>query len=617
MSSGIPGALLDALKRDTQPAGGSAGRGRDGPAAHSRRQRVGFDPEISEALGLGNPTANPTANPNANPDGASNANTSNNANTGQGDNYTTAAASTAPTAVKSIVAARQGTGDGSPEFQANLIKDRFERLSRSGREAKDGKEAGLKEKAGKRNGAANFGTARESSLNTGFQADELRAVAGGLLSDAEAREITEQMSANIGTGGNHAAARKEVLLLRNAMDAMLNRLGVSPAADYPGEVHTLLAVIAEEQRVYDMVFRELIRQVTVHMHERGQILADVRERYARMFAKVPRQVRSLHTELLAQRKLNRHLSEELLRVKDSLSLLLRELDIVKRHDAEVTRQAQDAQQRLIATLTQGDAADDVLEEYHRLYRLQRDRLAEQAQAHEAQRRMWRDAATNLALRIGREHNLNEVAELHRWEQTRLRAANHVIVALAQRNEAELQELERRVATWRARLLRVSHAVSDDDQASVAALMQLQRELKALVSALTSSSNNSDADYVTDFPALADFQSADVQRVSEALHAWTQRITSITLRFTSDRDMGYRDELRQVRLATDTWTEAAGRLFARLEKSSTFREYEASKGAVPQLTAEIDRWLKRLDLRIAGEDGIASLVISLQNIIEDK
>lgn len=71
------------------------------------------------------------------------------------------------------------------------------------------------------------------------------------------------------------------------------------------------------------------------MFERGDILNEVRKRYSRMFIKIPRHIKGLHTELVAQRKLNRRLSEELIRSRETINDLLKELEFVRQHDYDV------------------------------------------------------------------------------------------------------------------------------------------------------------------------------------------------------------------------------------------------------------------------------------------
>ena len=56
-------------------------------------------------------------------------------------------------------------------------------------------------------------------------------------------------------------------------------------------MHRLLDLIGKEQTIYNVIFHELIRQVSVHCVERGELLAELRKRYANLLDRVPRQVK--------------------------------------------------------------------------------------------------------------------------------------------------------------------------------------------------------------------------------------------------------------------------------------------------------------------------------------
>lgn len=56
-------------------------------------------------------------------------------------------------------------------------------------------------------------------------------------------------------------------------------------------MHNLLELIRLEQDIYNVCFHELIRQVSVHCVERGELLADLRQRYSSLLDRVPRQVK--------------------------------------------------------------------------------------------------------------------------------------------------------------------------------------------------------------------------------------------------------------------------------------------------------------------------------------
>ena len=69
----------------------------------------------------------------------------------------------------------------------------------------------------------------------------------------------------------------------------------------------------------------MFRQVTVECKERGQLLSKLRRRYADLIGRIPRQVNSLHAEVIAQRALDRKLTGELMQFKQSIHTLTQEL----------------------------------------------------------------------------------------------------------------------------------------------------------------------------------------------------------------------------------------------------------------------------------------------------
>ena len=62
-------------------------------------------------------------------------------------------------------------------------------------------------------------------------------------------------------------------------------------------------------------------QVSVECIERGELLAELRSCYSNLLNKVPRQIKSIHEEVLAQRALDRRLTEELMRFKSTIGIL--------------------------------------------------------------------------------------------------------------------------------------------------------------------------------------------------------------------------------------------------------------------------------------------------------
>lgn len=76
------------------------------------------------------------------------------------------------------------------------------------------------------------------------------------------------------------------------MDALLERITIEDN-DLRGQtqLHNLLELIKEEQNIYNIVFHEIIRQVSVECKERGELLSKLRERYSSLLSRVPRQIK--------------------------------------------------------------------------------------------------------------------------------------------------------------------------------------------------------------------------------------------------------------------------------------------------------------------------------------
>ena len=84
-------------------------------------------------------------------------------------------------------------------------------------------------------------------------------------------------------------------------------------------------------------------QVSIHCLEQGQLLAELREHYAALFSRVPRQIRDLHDELVAQRALDRRLATELSSFQSRVSTLTAELDHLKQHEVTASYNAKESQ----------------------------------------------------------------------------------------------------------------------------------------------------------------------------------------------------------------------------------------------------------------------------------
>uniref|UniRef100_A0AAV2KNA9 Axonemal dynein light chain domain-containing protein 1 n=1 Tax=Knipowitschia caucasica TaxID=637954 RepID=A0AAV2KNA9_KNICA len=198
------------------------------------------------------------------------------------------------------------------------------------------------------------------------------------------------------------SGRQEALQLMLVMDDMLEKAGVeqqSSELSQLSQIEGLLELVRTEQNIYNLVFHELIRQVSVGCAERGHLLAKLRQRYQSLLERIPRYLKSLHTEALAQRALDRQLTVQIHRIKTSIQQLSSELAKIKDHDAFVSQQAERAQHELDQALSQSQDNSEVVQRYHDLYELQRDRLNAELLHMSEERDFWRNFTQRLALKV--------------------------------------------------------------------------------------------------------------------------------------------------------------------------------------------------------------------------
>jgi hypothetical protein len=409
--------------------------------------------------------------------------------------------------------------------------------------------------------------------------------------------------------------RKEVAKLKLTLEELLKSLSIDQDQKYPTEMHIFMHIVKEEHKIYDSVFKELIRQVTVNMIERGNILAEIRDRYSRMFSKIPDHIQNLYTELVAHRKLNSRLSEELNRAKENMTELMGHLQFVREHDQLVGQQAYEAEEKLYAILNEAGSAEESMEEFHNLYKMQRNRLESQLKESEKEKRLWVVAATHLAVRIGKEYGYHDLEALEKCEEGRVRITNHMVTIIGDANHIELRALENKIDEWRLKILVISKSIVEEDSRNVEVLGKVKKMMQKILSNLKT--NEPQNDIELGHPLLSNFNIHDVASLVEYLEYWIDQVLGISTRFTSGKDRLVREEVVQCRKLTNNWIEAGYKLLRRNQDSTSGEEFLRMNEGLRNIFKEIFEWLYRLEIRATGEDGIASLVVLIQSQIEDR
>ena len=200
--------------------------------------------------------------------------------------------------------------------------------------------------------------------------------------------------------------REEVIRLRDVFRRLLQEAGMGETLSQvvlekrtDSEIERLVELVRAEQDVYNIVFHEIIRQVTLDCSERGEILSELRDFYARLLAGIPRIVMALHEENIVQRSLDRRLMEELLHFKIRLVQVVLGLDNVHHVYQQTKGRMCAAQEELKHALIEAQNTSRISDQLHGLYKMQKHRQEQEACSYARQREFWKSAACSLMSKV--------------------------------------------------------------------------------------------------------------------------------------------------------------------------------------------------------------------------
>ncbi|XP_078323462.1 axonemal dynein light chain domain-containing protein 1-like isoform X4 [Crassostrea virginica] len=427
------------------------------------------------------------------------------------------------------------------------------------------------------------------------------------------------------------ASRFEVVQLKKTMDQMLDKAGVydtDAEIKGPTQMHNLLELIKKEQNIYNTVFHEVIRQVSIECVERGELLANLRQKYSDLLNKVPQQIKSLHEEVMAQRALDRRLTEELMRFKGTIGILTSELSAVKEHDKKVTKEAQQAQEDLRTALSEAQKNASLLAEYHDLYELQRKRLETSVHLLTEERELWSNAAYSLALKVTEEANLTTAKKLHVSEKSWAKLATHFTILLSDKDTELLTNLQTHVEKWRD-LVEEFNII----------LKMREEEMKTNISSLKGSIQKwmhdirkicFDVDENASISTLRLLRSKSLEHTKEGhfqkspdestlrlfledMRNWEEVLGKEAEKFGGDTLLNGQEKLSIIRQQMDGWSDNALKVFSRHRKEGA--QSHPDQEGMMALNEEVEELLKQFNNRITGENGVAPHAIHLMHGLE--
>ncbi|XP_078297379.1 axonemal dynein light chain domain-containing protein 1 isoform X2 [Panthera onca] len=365
--------------------------------------------------------------------------------------------------------------------------------------------------------------------------------------------------------------RVEVVQLNDVMDAMLERAGVENQ-EYTGptKMHKLLHMLKKEQTIYNTVFHELIRQVSVDCADRGELLSKIRERYVQMLDQIARQMIDFYKDMVTQRIMDQRILEELYNFKNVTEELTRELCLVRAHDMKLTKEAEKVHRDLAQALLDAEKNAKIVEEYHDLYTLQRGRMECDIKQLMSERDVWSSATYELALK----------------------------------DTADLALLQKLTQKWRNLMNKFKNEVEQNEE-SVRERLQIVKD--GLTKWQQFFRNNSEKDIL----------SSDKENIFESVipdfKQWQKMLNEDKEKFTGDFLVSKYDSLKIIKHLQENWTDIGFGIFGR--HKSMEGELPPEQQHMKEIVKTIGRLYKEFEIRINGDNGISKILSSLISSLE--
>ncbi|KAG1945757.1 axonemal dynein light chain domain-containing protein 1 isoform X2 [Pimephales promelas] len=393
------------------------------------------------------------------------------------------------------------------------------------------------------------------------------------------------------------SGRLEVIQLMKVMDEMLEKAGVNQEFQELtdlSQIENLLELVGIEQNIYNIVFHELIRQVSVDCAERGQLLAKLRQRYVSLFDRIPRQVKGLHTETLAQKALDRRLTENIIHFKSSIAKLNMDLSSLKQHDESVSKEAEETKEELAKALEESQRNANIVAEYHELYELQRRRLAGQMSQLYDERDLWRKATYSLAVKIVKINKLHLVRRLNISEQTWAKTADRFTGFLTTKDSEDVSHIMELTDRWKDKLT------------------NFMKNLRKAESNQSETIQSVNANFVK-WQDKSRNPNMKFDELSEDLKQWSKALMQQCERYGGEDLVSGQETLEILTNLQESWVEVCLQLF---------RRHPGLDGAPPkgqeamrELAKTITELQNQLGIRINGESGIHAKLMLLIETME--
>ncbi|XP_015441661.1 axonemal dynein light chain domain-containing protein 1 isoform X1 [Pteropus alecto] len=393
--------------------------------------------------------------------------------------------------------------------------------------------------------------------------------------------------------------RIEVVQLNNVMDTMLERAGVENQ-EYTGptKMHKLLHILKKEQTIYNTVFHELIRQVSVDCADRGELLSKIRERYVQMLDQIARQMIDFYKDLVTQRVMDQRILEELYNFKNVIEELTRELCLVRAHDNKLTKEAEKAHKDLAQALLDAEKNAKILEEYHDLYTLQRGRMENDIKQLMAERDIWSSATYELALKVIEKNRVILAKRLYLNEKGWSKYAKHFIILLSTKDTSDLALLQKLTQKWRNLVKKFKQELEDSEESTREKLQMIKDGFIKCQQFFRNDNMN----------ILSLNEGNTVESILSDFKHWQKILNEDKDKYAGDFLVSKYDSLKIMKYLQENWTDIG---------IGIFRRHKSMEGEMPpeqrymeDIVKSIRKLYKEFEIRINGDNGVSKIVPSL-------
>ncbi|XP_059944527.1 axonemal dynein light chain domain-containing protein 1 isoform X4 [Mesoplodon densirostris] len=352
--------------------------------------------------------------------------------------------------------------------------------------------------------------------------------------------------------------RVEVVQLNDVMDTMLERAGVeNQAYTGPTKMHKLLHILKKEQTIYNTVFHELIRQVSVDCADRGELLSKIRE-----------------------------------------------LCLVQAHDMKLTKEAEKAHRALAQALLDAEKNARIVEEYHDLYTLQRGRMESDIKQLMAERDIWSSATYELSIKVIERNKVMLAKRLYLSEKGWNKYTKHFIILLSTKDTADLALLQKLMEKWRNLVNKFRQEVEQNEEST---REKLQSVKDGLVKWQQFFRNNTGKDISS--PS----EENRFESVVPDFKQWQKMLTEDKDKFSGDLLVSKYDSLKIIKHLQESWADIGLGIFSR--HKSMEGKIPPEQKHMEEIVKSTGRLYKEFEIRINGDNGISKILPSLVSSLE--